>query len=303
MSMPIANQNQITSAFIQQFHDTFDVATQQNESRLLKTVTNRGRINGVSFTINDLGNVEMEDYERFSDTTWQIPEAGVRTVIMDDKKLFIPIEHSDLPKLRANPQDKYAKIWLSARERKVDETIYKALLGPITRQTVDDSGTKQITNVTLPTKQIILSSGVGFTKEKLVLAKSFFRDNECDEENGEEITILYNSAMLSQILLDTTLTSADFMSVKMLQEGTLSKKWLGINWVPYNKLDNGAGGDKERRTVMYTKTSTHYGDAEISQFKINERADKNNIMQMGGVQSMAAGRANENKVVAIDFTI
>lgn len=301
--MPIANQNQITSAFIQQFHDTFDVATQQQESRLLKTVTNRGRINGASFTINDLGTVEMEDYERFSDTSWQIPEAGVRTVIMSDKKLFIPIEHSDIPKLKANPQDKYAKLWLSARERKIDDIIYQAILGSVSRKTVDDKGDEQVTIATLPSTQILLSSNTQFTKQKLVKAKSIFRDNECDEENGEEITILYNSAMLEQILLDTTLTNADFMAVKMLQEGTLSKKWLGINWVPYNKLANGAGGATERRTVMYNKTSTHFGDAPIAQFKINERPDKNNIMQMGGVQSMAAGRANEKKVVAIDFLI
>lgn len=59
--MSTVNQNQITSAFIQQFHDTFDLATQQMESRLLKTITNRGRIQGASFTINDLGTVEMED--------------------------------------------------------------------------------------------------------------------------------------------------------------------------------------------------------------------------------------------------
>ncbi|HHP8190196.1 phage capsid protein [Acinetobacter baumannii] len=301
--MPTLNQNQITSAFIQQFHDTFDLATQQMESRLLKTITNRGRIQGASFTINDLGTVEMEDYARFSDTTWQIPTAGVRTAIMSDKKLFIPIEHSDVPKLKASPQDKYAKLWLAARERKVDDVIYKAILGSISRKTVDDAGDEQTSIVSLPSSQIILAGGAGFTKQKLVKAKSIFRDNECDEENGEEITILYNSTMLEQILLDTTLTSADFMAVKMLQEGSLSKKWLGINWVPYNKLDNGAGGATERRTVMYTKTSTHYGDAPIAQFKINERPDKNNIMQMGGVQSMAAGRANEDKVVAIDFLI
>lgn len=302
--MPIANQNQITAAFVQQFHDTFEIAVQQNESRLLKTVTNRGRIEGASFTINDLGSIEMRDYPgRFTDTVWDIPEAGVRTALMADKSLFIPIEHSDVPKLKANPQDRYAKLWLSARERKVDDVIYRGILSPISRKTFADDGSEVVSQATIPASQIILSGATTLTKDKLVKGKSLFRKNECDEQNGEELFILYNDVMLEQILLDKTLTSADFMAVKMLQEGALSSKWLGLNWVAYNKLDNGAGGATERRTAIYTKTSTHYGDAPISQFKINERADKNNILQMGGVQSMAAGRSNEKKVVPIDFVI
>lgn len=299
--MLTANQFQLSAAMVQQFHDTFEMATQQKESRLLRTITNRGRIEGSSFTINDLGTVEMEDYSPFSDTTWQIPEAGVRTTIMADKKLFIPIEHSYLPKLKANPEDKYVKLWLAARERKVDSIIYRGLLDPIMRKTFDDNGEEQNDIAQLGASQIITSGGVEITKEKLVKAKALFRDNECDEQNGEELTILYNSSMLEQILLDTTLTSADFMAVKMLQEGALSGKWLGLNWVAYNKLDNGAGGATEARTVMYAKSACHFGDANIAQFKINERPDKNNMMQMGGVQSMAAGRTNEKKVVVIDF--
>lgn len=299
--MTTANQFQLSAAMVQQFHDTFEMATQQKESRLLKTITNRGRIEGSSFIINDLGTVEMEDYSPFSDTTWQIPEAGVRITIMADKKLFIPIEHSYLPKLKANPEDKYVKLWLAARERKVDSIIYRGLLDPIMRKTFDDTGEEQNDIAQLGASQIITSGGVEITKEKLVKAKALFRDNECDEQNGEELTILYNSSMLEQILLDTTLTSADFMAVKMLQEGALSGKWLGLNWVAYNKLDNGAGGVTEARTVMYAKSACHFGDANISQFKINERPDKNNMMQMGGIQSMAAGRTNEKKVVVIDF--
>ena len=302
--MPIANQNQITAAFVQQFHDTFEVAVQQNESRLLKTVTNRGRIEGASFTINDLGSIEMRDYPgRFTDTVWDIPEAGVRTALMSDKSLFIPIEHSDVPKLNASPPDKYAKLWLSARERKVDDVIYKSLFSPISRKTFADDGSEVITLAAIPESQIILSSGLPLTKAKLVKGKSLFRKNECDEQNGEELTILYNDVMLEQILLDKELTSADFMAVKMLQEGALSSKWLGMNWVAYNKLAAGKGGATEQRTGIYTKTAIHYGDAAISQFKINERPDKNNILQMGGVQSMAAGRSNELKVAPIDFVI
>jgi hypothetical protein len=75
------------------------------------------------------------------------------------------------------------------------------------------------------------------TKAKLIAAKAMFRRNECDEQNGEELYMTYNADMLTQILSDTTLTSADFMAVKMLQEGAVSvtgwalNGWLTRSWI------------------------------------------------------------------------
>lgn len=298
----MANENKITAAFVQQFHDTYDVAAMQNESRLLKTIVNRGKIEGESFTINDMGQVEMSPSgNRFGDTTWTIPDAGVRTALMADWDLFIPIEARDLPKLKANPQDKYMKNLISARNRKIDDIIYQALVGGVTRTTVADNGTKSTATVALPAGQIVLS-GFGTLKQKIIKAKSLFRKNECDEHNGEQIYILYTSDMLSSILSDTTLTSADFMAGKMLQEGDVGGKWMGVNWIPYQKLNQGASAG-ELRTVMYTGSAAHFGDANITGFDISKRPDKKNISQVGGVHSFGAGRANELKVVAIDYVV
>ena len=300
--MPLANLNKITAAFVQQFHDNYEVACAQNESRLLKTVVNRGRIEGESFTINDMGQVEMQaSGARFGDTQWTIPDVGVRTAIMSDWDLFIPIESRDIPKLKAHPNDKYIKLLKSARDRKTDDLIYHALVGGVTRTVVDDSGAKTVSTVQLPASQIILS-GFGSLKQQLVKAKAIFRANECDEHNGENLYILYTSTMLEKILSDTTLTSADFMAGKMLQEGGVGGKWLGFNWIPYEKLKQGAAVG-EMRTVAYSGTACHFGDAAITDFGITARPDKKNIKQVGGVHSFGAGRSNEQKVVAIDFVI
>lgn len=299
----MANENKITAAFVQQYHDTYEVAAMQNESRLLKTVVNRGKITGESFTINDMGQVEMSPSgSRFGDTTWTIPDAGVRTALMADFDLFIPIESRDLPKLKAIPTDKYMKNLVNARNRKIDDIIYQALVGGVTRTTVNDAGVKTTGIVNLPAGQIILSN-FGTLKEQIIKAKALFRKNECDEHNGETLHILYTSDMLETILGDTTLTSADFMAVKMLQEGAVAGKWLGVNWIPYEKLNNGAGGATERRTAMYSGSAAHFGDANITGFDISKRPDKKNISQVGGVHSFAAGRANEVKVVAIDYVV
>ena len=298
----MANENKITAAFVQQFHDTYEVAAMQNDSRLLKTIVNRGKIEGESFTINDMGQVEMSaSGNRFGDTAWTIPDAGVRTALMADWDLFIPIEARDLPKLKANPSDKYMKNLISARNRKTDDIIYQALVGGVTRTTVADNGTKSTATVNLPAGQIILSA-FGTLKQKIIKAKSLFRKNECDEHNGETIYMLYTSDMLEDILGDTTLTSADFMAGKMLQEGGVGGKWMGVNWIPYEKLNQGAAVG-ELRTVMYAGSAAHFGDANITGFDISKRPDTKNISQVGGVHSFGAGRANELKVVAIDYVV
>lgn len=299
--MATVNQNKITAAFVQQFHNTYEVAAMQNESRLLKTSVNRGAIDGESFTINDMGQVEMQPSgERFGDTNWQIPDTGVRTALMSDFDCFIPIENRDLPKLKATPNDKYMKNLISARNRKTDDIIYQALVGGVIRTTVNDAGAKSAATVNLPVGQIILSA-YGTLKEKLAKAKSLFRKNEVDEHNGETLYILYTSTMLEDILGDTTLTSADYMAGKMLQEGGVGGKWMGFNWIPYEKLNQGATAG-ELRTVAYCGSAVHFGDAPITGFDISTRPDKKNIKQVGGVHSFGAGRANELKVVAIDFT-
>jgi len=300
--MATVNQNKITAAFIQQFHDTFEIASSQTESRLLKTVVNRGRINGESFTINDMGTVEMSAAgARLGDTTWTIPDSGVRTVLMSDFDLFIPIEPRDVPKLKAVPGDKYMNLSIQAKNRKVDDIIYNAAVGTVSRTSVDDAGAKTVTPTAIPAGQII-ASAFGTLKNQLIKAKSIFRANECDEHNGEQLYILYTSDMLSTILGDTTLTSADFMAGKMLQEGGVGGKWLGFNWIPYEKLVAG-GTANTKRTVAYCGSAIHYGDAEITGFDIVTRGDKKHIKQIGGTHSFGAGRANEKKVVAIDFAV
>ena len=298
--MPMLNENKVTAAFVQQFHNTYEVASMQNESRLLKTVVNRGVIEGESFALNDMGQVEMTaSGARFGDTPWTIPDSGVRTALMSDFDLFIPIEKRDEPKLKALPTDKYMKNLISAKNRKTDDIIYQAAVGGVTRTTVSDAGVKSVATVQLPAGQIILS-GFGTLKQKLAKAKSLFRKNECDEHNGEILNILYTSDMMISILGDTTLTSADFMAGKMIQEGGVGGKWMGFNWIPYEKLNQGAAVG-ELRTVAYCGSAVHFGDAAITGFDISTRPDKKNIKQVGGVHSFAAGRANEKKVVAIDF--
>ena len=54
--------------------------------------------------------------------------------------------------------------------------------------------------------------------------------------------------------------------------------------------------------AVLAKSAVHFGDADITSFDISTRPDKKNVKQVGGVHSFGAARANEKKVVAIDYT-
>ncbi|AHF74470.1 hypothetical protein SOPEG_2958 [Candidatus Sodalis pierantonius str. SOPE] len=297
-----ANKNMITAAFVQQFHDSFEIASQQKDSRLQAAVTDRGHITGASFTINDMGTIEMTQITtRFGDTVWDVPEAGTRNALMADYGVFVPMEKRDLRKLIADPQGPYLQLTLAAANRKKDDIIYRALLDTVLRKTSD---TDAYAPVALPTTQKIVAGKTGMTKAKLIASKAMFRRNECDEQNGEALYITYNADMLTQILSDTTLTSADFMAVKMLQEGAVSGNWLGFKWLAYEKLDEAKAGEPgvtTKTAAAWCKSAVHLGTGAQYNVDIGPRRDKNNTIQISVDASYGAGRANEKKVVAIEF--
>ena len=289
--------NTITAAFVTQFHDSFVAAAEQKESRLESTVTSRGLITGSSFTANDMGTVEAAQVtNRYGDTEWTIPDAGTRSALMSDYDVAIPIERTDLAKLMANPQGDYLQRCIAAMNRKKDAVIYAAAKGSALRKT-DESGT--FAGVALPAAQIIAAGGTGMTKAKIITARKAFRVNEADEHNGEDLYIAYDAGMLEDVLSDTTLTSADYMAAKMLQEGDISGKWLGFKWVPYEALT----GTTTKTTIAWAKSGVHMGTGENIVTDIGPRRDKRNLIQIYVAMSLGSVRVNESKVVTIDYTV
>lgn len=290
-----------TAAYKQQFHDAFVAALAQKESRLQGTVMDRGQIDGSSFTINSLGITEMEAVTgRYQDKNPTELDNNTRVVYMADFDRTLVVDGFDIPKLAADPSHKYVGLLTEAANRRKDKSIYRALIDDIIVKTGENSfGT-----ASLPSGQKILAGGTVFTKAKILLARKLFRANECDQENGEQLFMAYDSNMVAQILADTTLTSADFMAVQMLQEGKVASNWLGFSWIPYEQLDAGAGGAGERKTVAWAKSGVHMGTGINVKTTIGENTQKRgHPTEAYGYMSLGAGRQDEKKVVTIDFTI
>lgn len=290
----MAAHDTIDQAFVTAWDQALMHKAQQTVSRLMATITDKGTIEGESFTHNTVGTTEMDEkVGRLGDTVWSDIEHGTAIADMKDYFKAVPLDRADIPKMKINPVagGDYMQILLSARNRLVDRVIFDALLNP---QRYKDGSV-----ISLPNTQKVLNSGVGLTKAKIIQVKSIFRGNELDEHNGEDLYFLYNSDMLQQILGDTTLTSADFMSVKMLQEGDVSKKWLGFSWVPYNNL-RFAGNIAT--TAAYCRSAAKIGRG-YEEGDVARRPDKQNAWQVSMAASYGALRTEEKRVVSVDFLV
>ncbi len=285
--------NTITAAFVQQWDTTIRLQAQQQESRLMKAVTDRGTISGDGFTVNNLDKIEMdENTVRHGDTVWGEPNHTNRLATMKDFYKALPLDRNDIPKMLVNPVTggDYMRLLMAGKNRKIDDVIYDALRGTITSK-------DGATSYTLPSSQKIAHGSAGFTKAKLIQCRKMFRANECDQHNGEELYILYNSTMLEDILADTTLTSADYMAVKMLQDGDVSGKWMTFNWVPYEALEYTSS---TYYTVAWAKSGIHFGKG-YEEGNVTRRGDKKDAWQVSMGASYGAGRQSEEKVVEIAF--
>lgn len=283
--------NTITQAFVQQWDTTIRLLAQQKESRLEATIMDKGNITGESFTANLLAalNDTPENTTRHGDTSWSDATHSTRVALMRDFYQALPVDRADEPKLLANPNGSYMESLLAAWNRRKDNLIFNALIG--------NSQLKDGSAVALGSGQTIVHGSAGLTKAKLITAKKLFRANESDEHNGDELFIAFNDVMLEDVLTDTTLTSADYMAVKMLQEGDISGKWLGFKWVPYQGIQLSGS---TYTTAAWAKSAAYKGIGFV-EGKSQRRGDKKDTLQVSMAGSFGVTRVEEKKVVAVEF--
>ena len=283
----------IDKVFITQWDASLRLQAQQKQSRLRKTVTDRGHIDGAAFTVTNIGSTDLtEKVIRLGDTEWGDTLFGARNVPMRDFYRALPLDRADIPKMKVNPVTggQYMQTLMAAKNRRIDDIIYAAALATVTGQ----DGT---TTYALPGSQKIVAGGTGMTKAKVIQAKTIMRANEVDSfEDGEELYMLYNSVAMGQILADNSLTSADFLAGQMLQNGKIAN-WMGFTWIPYERL---ATAGAVYSAVAYTKDAIHFGEG-YEEGNVARRADKQDAWQVSMASSYGAGRQDEKKVVQIDF--
>ena len=282
---------QITEAFVQQFADNFRHLAQQMTSRFETRVSIEPNIVGMSKSVNRLGQrTAQRRTQRHADTPINDQPHSTRFVDLFDWDDSDMIDDQDKIRMLVDPTSDYVKAMVAALNRAKDDVII-ASMGGNSRSTTG--------NVILPVAQKIVVGGTGLTKAKIIQARKLFRRNEADNHNGEELFITYTAAAAADILADATLTSADYMAGKFLQEGDVEGKWMGFTWIPSERTPyDGA----TRRLYAWAKSGVTLGKGADITTKVGEDPGKGFNVRIYAKQSIGAVRTEEEKVVEIAVT-
>lgn len=282
---------QITEAFVQQFADNFRHLAQQMRSRLEPCVSIEPNIVGMSKSINRLGQrTAQRRTQRHGDTPINDQPHSTRFVDLFDWEDGDMIDDQDKIRMLVDPQSDYVKAMVASLNRAKDDVIITAL-GGNSRSTTG--------NIILPSAQKIAVGGTGLTKAKIIQARRLFRKNEADNHNGEELFITYTAAAAADILADTTLTSADYMAAKFLQEGDVEGKWMGFTWIPSERTPLSSG---TRMLYAFAKSGVTLGKGADITTKVGEDPGKGFNTRVYAKMSIGAVRVEEEKVVEIAVT-
>jgi len=281
----------ITEAFVQQFADNFMHVAQQTQSRFEPCVTIEPNIVGMSKSINRLGQrTAKRRLNRHGDTPINDQPHSTRYVDLFDWEDGDMVDDQDKARMLVDPTSDYVQAMVASMNRAKDDVIVSAF---------GSSSRSSTGGIALPSTQKIAANASGITKAKIIKAKAIFRANEADEEAGEELFIGYNSAALELLLADTTLTSADFMAVKMLQEGNLKGKWCGFTWVPSERFAVASG---TRYLYAWAKSGVVLGKGKDVTTEVGKDPGKGFNVRIYAKQALGSVRVEEEKVVEIACT-
>lgn len=278
----------ITEGFVQAFADNFMHVAQQKTSRLESCVSIESGIKGMSKSVNRLGQrTAQRRTARHSDTPINDQPHSTRFIDLYDWEDGDMLDDQDKIRMLVDPTSEYVTAMVASLNRSKDDVIVSSL-GGNARST---SG-----NIALPASQKIAVGGTGLTKAKLFQARALFRRNECDDEAGEELFMLYHATAISDILADTQLTSSDFTAVQMLQNGSLTGKWMGFTWIPTERVPKVA---TTRFTYAFAKSGVKLGVGEEIMTRIGEDPGKGFNVRLYAKMSLGSCRIEEEKVVEI----
>lgn len=286
---------QVTTAFVQQYAANVMMLAQQKGSKLRDAVRVEN-VTGKQAFFDQIGaTAARRRTSRHSDTPRMDTPHARRRCSLEDFDWADMIDQEDKVRLLIDPTSTYAKSAANAMGRAIDEVIVDAIRG------TSFTGETGSTSVTLPAGQKIAVAASGLTLAKLISAKKLMDAADVDNENRY---IAVTSEQLEDLLNNTTVTSADFNTVKSLVQGEL-ETFLGFNFIRVDGLR--IDGTKilpfitgsDRAVVAWQKDQVVLGIGAQPQARITERADKNYATQVFYSMSVGATRMQEVGVVEV----
>lgn len=278
----------ITNAFVQQFKNNVLITYQQMGSRL------RGAVR-----IDDITG-ESEWVERLKDTaaikkTTRHGDSPLVASVHDNRRVDLAdyewgdlIDKHDKVKMLIQPQNPYAMNARAAFGRSQDDELIAAFNG----NAITNKSTP--TTVAFPSTQKIVHGSAGLTLKKLIEVIEKFNDKEVPKEDRY---FVYSPRALSYLLNDSSITSADYNTVKLLMRGDIDT-FMGFTWIMSARLPKTGN---IRSLFAWHKPSMVLGIGMDVVTRIAERADKSFSTYVYLMMSIGATRLQEEGVVEIEI--
>ena len=282
---------QITTAFVEQYKSNVFHLAQQKGSRLRDAVRTE-TVTGKSHFFERIGSSAAEKRtSRHSDTPRMDTPHSRRKVSLEDYDWADLIDQEDKVRMLISPQSEYAMAGAWAMGRAMDDAIIAAATGTAL------GGVSGGSSISLPSAQKEAHGSAGLTLAKLLAAKEILYKNDTDPD--EPRFMLVTAGQLADLLGITSVTSADFNSVKALVQGDVDT-FLGFNFIRTERL--GLDATPNRQVLGFCQSAIGLAVGADIQTKISERADKNYATQVFLSMSIGATRIEDEKMVEIACT-
>ena len=283
---------QITTSFVEQYSSNVTMLSQQMGSKLRGSVDVE-TINGKNAFFDQVGVTAAQiRTSRHGDTPQIDTPHSRRRLSLADYEWADLVDDVDKVRMLIDPTSSYAKAAASAMNRSIDDVIITAMNASAS------TGVAGGTSTALPSTQKTATSDQsdGLTIAKLLSAKKIMDDNDVDPSLKR--FIVCGPQQISDLLGTTSVTSADFNTVRALSTGEVNS-FLGFEFIMSTRLNKDATNTSDRLVFAYTEDAIKLGMGKDISAKISERADKSYSTQVYYCMSLGAVRMEEKKVVQI----
>lgn len=277
-------------AFVHQYDSNFQLLAQQESERIRKAVRVK-ETNGKTANFERIGSVTMAARtSRHQDTNLVNTPHSRRRATLVDYEVGDLIDDEDEIRLLIDPDSAYTMAFAAAAARRMDQTSIDAAVGNATSVAADDT----TSTVALPSAQKVAAASTGLTLAKLRQANTILDANEFSKGSGMR-WLVYNAEGLEDILGDSTATSADYNSVRLLMNASITS-FHGFEWI-HSELLGTDGTDRQHIAWHRRAMGLALGKAPFTE--MSRRSDKSNSLQVLTKETVGAVRIEDEGVVEI----
>ena len=280
----------IDKAFVQEYADIVRHLAQQGDARLRPHVY-EVPLRGEAYNFDRLASGDAtEKTGRRQDTAYRDDAWSRRVAQPRTFNDAMTIEHEDKVQMLIDPENAYAQNQAMAMKRSQDDIIITAALG----NALDGDGN----NNTFPAGQKVGDGTAIITLDNVLDVNQIFQANDIDPD--EPRVMVVSPRQVRQLLNDTKLTSADYMSVKTLMGNGMVPNFLGFTWILSNRLlTTGSGGTLADRCMAFTRRAIGLAVNQDTFTRITENPSKSYMIQVFSQWTMGCVRVEDEHIVEL----